>query len=92
MLKHILNNDIRNTRFILTIIAMAMFCLAILGDVVLVVVCMDTGKAVDATLFTVFTTAVGLLSGLLSTSYNSYFKGRETIDNKDATCGIDSEL
>jgi hypothetical protein len=73
----ILTEDIKNTRFILTVTALGMLGLAIAGDIGLILFAAYTGTTVDSTLLTVFTTAIGLLGGLVTTAYNAYFKDRQ---------------
>lgn len=70
----ILHEDIKNTRFLLTLFALAGLGLAGLSFVVLAV----KGITLGETVLAVFTTIIGALIGLVNTAYQSYFKDRQT--------------
>ena len=70
----ILHEDIKNTRFLLTLFALAGLGLAGLSFVVLAV----KGITLGDTVLAVFTTIIGALIGLVNTAYQSYFKDRQT--------------
>ena len=74
----ILSEDIKNTRFILTLMALCAFGFAGFGTVGLILFSAMQNTTVDSTLLTVFTTFMGLLGGLVTVAYNSYFKDRQS--------------
>jgi hypothetical protein len=70
----ILHEDIKNTRFLLTLFALSGLGLAGLSFVVLAV----KGISLGETTLAVFTTIIGALIGLVNVAYQSYFKDRQT--------------
>jgi hypothetical protein len=69
----ILTEEIKNTRFILTLVAvLGLFAVAAAAFVLLVL-----HVEVDQSIMLVFTTAQGAIIGLTTVAYNSYFKDRQ---------------
>jgi len=72
----ILHEEIKNTRFILTLVAVGMVGVLTMGVLGLIYLSMTSSVAVDSALLAVFTTIVGAIVGIVATTYNSYFKDR----------------
>jgi len=70
----IFHEDIKNTRFLLTLFALAGLGLAGFSFVLLAI----EGISLEDTVLAVFTTIIGALIGLVNTAYQSYFKDRQT--------------
>lgn len=74
----ILNEDIKNTRFILTMLSLGILGLCFAGALGLVLVTSIYNLELNQTLSTLLTTLVGAVIGIVATAYNSYFKDRAT--------------
>lgn len=72
-----LHEEIKNTRFLLTLIAVFGIGMCGLAAVYLIL----TGITIDQAMLAVFTTIVGALIGLVNTAYNAYFKDRQTAES-----------
>lgn len=73
-----LHEEIKNTRFLLTLIAVLGIAIAGLSAVYLIL----KGITIDQAMLAVFTTIVGALIGLVNTAYNAYFKDRQTAESE----------
>ena len=73
---NILTEEIKNTRFLLTLLAV--FGIGVAG--VSVVYLILSGAVVNDAMLAVFTTIIGALIGLTTTAYSSYFKDRQTAE------------
>ena len=69
----ILKEDIKNTRFILTLFAL--FGLGLAG--LMFVILAAEGVTLSEAVLAVFTTIIGALIGLVNTAYQSYFTDRQ---------------
>ena len=73
---NILTEEIKNTRFLLTLLAVFGIGVAGLSVVYLII----SGAVVNDAMLAVFTTIIGALIGLTTTAYSSYFKDRQTAE------------
>lgn len=69
----ILQEDIKNTRFILTVIAVS--ALMVMGIAAVILIAM--GTSIQESMLALYTTVLGALIGLVTVAYNSYFKDRQ---------------
>lgn len=72
----ILTEDIKNTRFLLTLIAVGTLLVVGIGVFVMITLQVTVSEA----MMTIITTIVGALIGLVGVAYNSYFKDRQTVE------------
>ena len=72
----ILTEDIKNTRFLLTLIAVGPLLVVGIGVFVMITLQVTVSEA----MMTIITTIVGALIGLVGVAYNSYFKDRQTVE------------
>jgi len=75
---NILKEDLKNTRFILTCIAMAELVFSIILICGLAAITMIYKVDISQTFIALLSTALGVLFGLIPLSYNWYFKDRQT--------------
>ena len=73
-----LHEEIKNTRFLLTLIAVLGIGMGGLSAVYLIL----KGVTIDQAMLAVFTTIIGALIGLVNTAYNAYFKDRQTAESE----------
>ena len=74
----ILTEDIKNTRFLLTLIAVGTLLVVGIGVFVMIALQVTVSEA----MMTIITTIVGALIGLVGVAYNSYFKDRQTAESE----------
>ena len=72
----ILNENVKNTRFILTLLGVSSLILCLITIIALSIFGID----ISTNLATTFATVVGAILALATTSYNSYFKDRQTTE------------
>lgn len=73
-----LHEEIKNTRFLLTLVAVAGLGVCGLSAVYLIL----SGISIDQAMLAVFTTIIGALIGLVNTAYNAYFKDRQVAESE----------
>lgn len=73
---NIFTNEIKNTRFILTVLAVIL--LALFGGAIIYLIFETPNRStIPEGLMALLTTLVGAIIAVVSVAYNSYFKGRE---------------
>lgn len=72
----ILTEDIKNTRFLLTLAGLGVLIVGILAILIVIV----TGVTVAESVLVLFGTLLGVAGGIVTTAYNSYFKDRQIVE------------
>lgn len=72
----ILTEDIKNTRFFLTLVGVGGLITCVLSLLIIIV----TGVAVTETVLVLLGTLFGVFGTVVSTAYNSYFKDRQAVE------------
>jgi hypothetical protein len=71
----IFTEEIVNTRFILTVLAVSLF--ALFGVAILIIIVMMPGVKISEGLMGLLTTLLGAVIAIVSVAYNSHFKAQE---------------
>jgi disulfide bond formation protein DsbB len=86
MMVNIFKDEIKNTRFILTVMAVSL--LALFGVAIIVIIVARPNIKISEGLLGLLTTILGAVIAIVSVAYNSHFKAQE----QAATARIDKEV